>query len=92
MCRNYNEGKCIVNDKNCKFGEDGKDLAQGKCDLHGEYDVWRIKDRILVSNTGKEPEGNKGALGYGLDFLVADELAFKKSKRLNLPTDYVSKE
>lgn len=89
MCRNYQNNLCIANNnKKCLHGEDGATLEQGKCELHGEYDVWQMSNKVIVSNTGVEPAGNKGALAYGVNFLTADEIAYKKSKRLEVPVDY----
>lgn len=88
MCRNYNEGRCIANnDKKCLLGEGGAEAKQRDCELHGEYYVWKLKDKVLVSNTGKEPEGGE-ALGYGINFLTADELAYRKSNRFKVSVDY----
>jgi hypothetical protein len=88
MCQDFNDGRCIVNNKPCKFGEEGEDLEMGECDLHGDYDVWRTKDRIVVAKVGSPPEDKIEALGYGLNFLVADELAYKRSKKGEIPVDY----
>ncbi|MDP6613135.1 MAG: hypothetical protein QF673_03865 [Candidatus Hydrothermarchaeota archaeon] len=88
MCRNYNDSKCIANnDKKCLLGKDGAEAKQGDCELHGDYNVWKLKDEVVVSNTGREPEGGK-VLGYRINFLTADEQAYKKSKRLKVPVDY----
>jgi hypothetical protein len=89
MCLDYKDGNCIVTDKKCKFGEEGEDLSMGECDLHGDYDVWLTDANIVVTKGGNEPEDKKKALGHGLNFLVADELAYKKSKKLELPVDYL---
>ncbi|MFQ6105778.1 MAG: hypothetical protein ACE5NL_01755 [Candidatus Hydrothermarchaeaceae archaeon] len=89
MCKNYKEKLCIANkNKKCLLGEEGAEAEQGACELHGEYDVWLLKDKIVVSNTGTGPGNKKEALGYGLNFLTADELAYKKSLRLEVPVDY----
>jgi hypothetical protein len=88
MCRNYNSGNCIANNnKKCLLGEAGAEAGQGDCELHGEYSVWRLRDKVLVSNTANVPEGGE-ALAYGINFLTADELAYKRSKRLKVPVDY----
>jgi|Deesub1362A_J573_1020465.scaffolds.fasta_scaffold00023_221 hypothetical protein len=89
MCLNYKDGNCIVTNKKCKFGEDGEDLSMGDCDLHGDYDVWVTDKKIIVAKTEKGSKGEGKVLGYGLNFLVADELAYKKSKKLELPVDYI---
>jgi len=88
MCRNYNDGRCMANnDKKCLLGDEGAEAEQGDCELHGEYSVWKLKDKVLVSNTGNAPEGGR-ALSYGINFLTADEQAYKKSKRLKVAVDY----
>jgi len=89
MCRNYKDGLCIANNKKCLLGEEGAEAEQGDCELHGKYDVWQLRDKILVSDKGIAPEESKGALGLGIDFLIADELAYRKSKKLKLPVDYL---
>ncbi len=91
MCRNYSEGKCIAGNKKCLLKEEGAEAGQGDCELHGEYDVWKVKDKIVVSNLGTQPEDSE-PMGYGLNFLVADEWAYKVSNRLNVPVEYSREE
>ncbi len=89
MCKNYRKGRCIANnDKKCLLGEEGAEAEQGKCELHGEYSVWRLKDKVVVTKKTGEYPGGIEALGIGINFLTADELAYKKSKRLKVPVDY----
>lgn len=91
MCLNYAEGKCLAEDKACKLGDKGANAEQGACSLHGEYDVYHAKeDKIVVSNLGIAVE-NKAVFARGIDFLTADELAYKKSRRMKVPVDYVLK-
>lgn len=89
MCINYAEGKCAVEGKACKKGEAGKDLAQGGCDLHGEFDLWHTGDKVVVTNTGA---GQGKPLARGVNFLTADEQAYKRSRKLKVPVEYVLKE
>jgi hypothetical protein len=89
MCLDYKDGNCIVKGKKCQFGEDGEDLPMGECDLHGDYDVWLANDKIILAKVGEEPEDKEKVLAYGLNFLVADEMAYKRSKKLNLSVDYI---
>lgn len=92
MCLNFSEGKCTVEDKNCKLGEKGANAGRGACDLHGEYDVYHAKeDKIIVSNVGIAGD-SKSVFARGINFLTADELAYKKSRRLKIPTDYALKD
>lgn len=89
MCVNYKEGRCVANnDKKCLLGAEGAETGQGKCDLHGEYSVWRIKDRVVVTKKTGEYPGGEEVLGRGINFLTADELAYKKSKKLKVSVDY----
>lgn len=88
MCINYTEGKCIVEERACKKGEAGKDLAQGGCDLHGEFDLWSADGKIVVTNTGA---GQGKPLARGINFLTIDEIAYKRSRRLKVPVEYVLK-
>lgn len=89
MCLDYKDGKCMVDNKNCKFKEQGKDLPMGKCDLHGDYNVWKAKNKIVVAKTGSPQVDKVEDLAFGLNFLVADEMAYKLSKKLNVPVDYL---
>lgn len=91
MCQNYIDGKCLVGNKKCLLKEEGAEAEQGDCELHGEYDVWKLKDKVVVSNLCDQPDGSE-PLGYGLNFLTADEWAYKMSNRLNVPTEYNLKE
>ncbi len=91
MCRNYNEGKCLVGNKNCLLKEEGANAKQGECGLHGNYYVWKLKDKVLVSNKEAQPDGAE-PLGYGLNFLTADEWAYKASSKFELATEYDAQE
>jgi hypothetical protein len=84
---NYRDGRCVANnDKKCLLGDEGAEAEQGRCELHGEYTVWRLEDRVVVTKKGEYPGGEP--LGRGINFLTADELAYRKSKKLKVPVDY----
>ncbi len=87
MCRNYNAGKCLVGNKNCLLKDKGANAKQGECELHGDYYIWKLKDKLVLSKKDAMPDGAE-PLGYGLNFLTADEWAYKASSRFELTTIY----
>ena len=84
MCLNFVENaKCHVNGRKCILGARGAVARNGdhECVLHGEFDVWAIGDRLLVTDLGFPPEEPAQSLALGVNETVAMALASEKSER-----------
>jgi hypothetical protein len=83
---NYVEGGgCYATGKQCLLGLIGSTVGNydGKCALHGEFDVWVMQDDdLLVSDIGSPSDEPKQCLALGVKRTLAEEIAYRRSVQL----------
>ena len=88
MCLNFIENaKCHINGRKCILGARGA-VARNEdheCELHGEFDVWVIAGRLLVTDLGFPPEEPAKGVALGVSEGVAMAVALEESKRAAVP-------
>lgn len=83
---NYVEGgKCYAMGKDCLLGQRGSSASNydGKCALHGTFDVWVTQeDDLLVSDIGSPSDEPKMCLALGINRSLAEEIGRNRSAQL----------
>ena len=88
LCLNFIEnGKCHINGGKCILGARGAAARNEdhECKMHGEFDVWILGERLLVTDLGYPPEEPAKDLALGVNESVAMAVTLKESKRAGLP-------
>jgi hypothetical protein len=83
LCLNFIEnGKCHVNGKKCILGPRGASARNEdhECELHGNFDVWLLRDSLLVTDLGFPSDEPIQSLALGVNEIVATRIASQKSK------------
>jgi hypothetical protein len=87
MCLNFVENaRCHVDGRRCILGARGA-FAKNEdheCRLHGDFDVWAIGRRVLVTDLGFPPEEPAQSLALRVNETVAMTIALEKSARAGM--------
>jgi hypothetical protein len=85
---NYVEGgKCSATGKKCLLGQSGSTASnyEGKCALHGAFDVWITQqDDLLISDFGGPSEEPKQSLALGVNRTLAEGIAHSRSTQVGI--------
>ncbi len=85
MCMNFVQGGgCYATGEKCLLGLNGGSANNhdGKCELHGGFDVWVTQDNnLLVTDMGFPSDEPKQCLALGVNEALARRLASDRAQR-----------